>query len=207
MPKAKEINADSNNTSMDTISHASQIGSDIIFDSIIFTTNKNGIPNKKDKPTAVDVFLPIHLKTANINHKNTIDIADITAPIENTSLVLSRQLNRYKYGITKILNDIKLAAILFFRNLIHGKDTTHANAIELPEISDHVKPPDIAISHMQHIIIPARSVIEKISVIISVFKAMHRRRNASAAVDELRRGFFFDRHNGSASEILRQKRR
>lgn len=79
--------------------------------------------------------------------------------------------NKNKYGIIKILNDIKLAIILFFLSTIPRKNISHAKIIELTGISDHVKLPDIAMLQIIHTIIPVRSVAEK-RIGITIFFVM-----------------------------------
>lgn len=53
--------------------------------------------------------------------------------------------------------------------MMPGKEITHAKTIELTGIKDHVKLPDIAISHIRHTIIPTKSVTEKRMEIITFF--------------------------------------
>ena len=85
----------------------------------------------------------------------------IALPTENTALAFSRRLIKYKYGMIKTLNDIKLMAIPFFPNRMPGKDMTHANTMELTGMSDQVKLPDIARLQIMHTMIPVKRVTEK----------------------------------------------
>lgn len=129
----------------------------------------NGMANKKTIPVAVNLFvLPMYLKIAALIHKNIIEITDDAVPIENTSFTFSKLLSINKYGTMKILNDNKLTIIPFLPDTITGKNTTQAKTIERVVINDHVQLPDIAISQIRQIIIPARKTAEKI-IGISIF--------------------------------------
>ena len=78
--------------------------------------------SKKIIPKASNFLVfPIQLKIAIIIHKKIIEGTAITAPTENTSFVFIKLPNKNKYGIIKILNDIKLAIILFFLSTIPRK--------------------------------------------------------------------------------------
>lgn len=96
-------------------SHTSKIGTCIILKSRTFTTITNGIINSAVIPKATNfLVLPTRKKTAYIIHKNTREINDITAPNWNNSFTFRIRPSRYRYGITKTLNDIKLFTISFF---------------------------------------------------------------------------------------------
>ena len=153
----------------DNISHISIIGSEIIFDNIIFISNINGMDKQNVIPAANNLRTLKRLKIPNINHMYTIEISAIIAPIEKTAFKFIRSLNMYKYGMTKILIDIKLPRIPFFPKIIIGNDTTQVNIIELIGIRDHVKLPDIAISQIAHTINHIKRVAEKITEIIIFF--------------------------------------
>ena len=73
------------------------MGSAIIFDSNILMINKKGTANKKTIPKAVNgLVLPIYFKTAVMTHKKTMEAAAVTAPIENISGTLMKQLSKNK---------------------------------------------------------------------------------------------------------------
>lgn len=116
--------------------------------------------DKKVVPKAAN-FLSIHLNTATIIHKNTIETTAVTAPTEKTSFVFNKMPNKNKKGTIKTLNDTKLTMIPLFPKIILGKDIIHANIIELTGMNDHVKLPDIAILQIRHTMIPINSVAEK----------------------------------------------
>ena len=133
-----------------------------MFANITLIMNMNGIADKKAIPKAINFrVFPMRLKTANKSHKNRMETDAIALPIENMALVFSRRLNKYKYGMIKMLNDIKLKTIPFFPSRMPGKDMTHAKTMELTGMSDHVNLPDIARLQIMHTIIPVKSVIEK----------------------------------------------
>lgn len=90
------------------------------------------------------LVFPMRLKTAAIIHRKTMENIAITTPTENICFSFIKLLKQNKYGITKMLNDIKLTIIPLFPSMILGKDMTHAKTMELAGISDHVKLPDIA---------------------------------------------------------------
>ena len=69
----------------------------------------------------------------------------------------------------KMLNDIKLSMMPLFPSMIPGKVITHAKAMELTGIGDHVKLPDIAMLQIRHTIIPTKSVTENKMEIITFF--------------------------------------
>ena len=98
-----------------------------------------------------------------------MEVTAITTPSENISFAFIKLLNKNRYGIIKMLNDIKLMMIPLFPSMILGKDMTHAKTMELTGISDHVKLPDIAILHIRHTIIPIKSVTENKTEIITFF--------------------------------------
>lgn len=62
--------------------------------------------------------------------------------------------------MTKTLREVRLMAMPFFPRIIPGKVTTHAKAIELSGISDQVRTPEIARSHIRHTAIPIKSAVE-----------------------------------------------
>ena len=166
----KETNADISKTETVTISHISQIGSAIMLASAALIINKNGIANKKVIPKAISFrAFPMRIKIANIIHKNTMVMIAITAPMENTSFVFNIRLNTNKYGMVKILKDIKLTATPLFPNKISGKSKSQAYRTEQAGISDHVNWPDMAILQIKHTMIPRKSAAEKRMEIILCF--------------------------------------
>ncbi len=75
---------------------------------------------------------------------------DIIAPMLNTSLTFIKILNMYINGKMRILMATIATKTPFFPNNITGKDAIHVIKIELSVISDHVRVPEIATSHIQH---------------------------------------------------------
>ena len=84
---------------------------------------------------------------------------DIIAPMLNTSLTFIKILNMYINGKMRILMATIATKTPFFPNNITGKDAIHVIKIELSVISDHVRVPEIATSHIQHTRIPITMVI------------------------------------------------
>ena len=159
-----------NKTVKDKISHISRRGSSIIPDSIVLIIIINGIADKKVIPKAIGFLaFPMMINTANISHRNTIEVADIGVPIENIFFIFIIILNKYRYGTVKILNDIKLNLIPFLPKIILGNVISHAITDELTGIGDHVSVPDIAKSQIRHTIIPVKSTAEKTADMIIFF--------------------------------------
>ncbi len=111
----------------DSKSHISIIGSDIILDNIIFIINMNGMDNKKVIPPATNFLSLKRLKITNKSHKYAVEIIAIIAPTEKIALTFIRFLNINKYGMIKILTDIRLPLIPFLPDIIIGNDTTQVN--------------------------------------------------------------------------------
>ena len=121
------MNAKINNMNADSKSHISIIGSDIILDNIIFIINMNGMDNKKVIPPATNFLSLKRLKITNKSHKYAVEIIAIIAPTEKIALTFIRFLNINKYGMIKILTDIRLPLIPFLPDIIIGNDTTQVN--------------------------------------------------------------------------------
>lgn len=66
----------------------------------------------------------------------------------------------YRNGMIIILNDTKEQRIPLFPYFTSGTNTSHAKRHELIGYSDQVNVPDIAISQMEHTIIPSNSNTE-----------------------------------------------
>ena len=95
---------------------------------------------------------------------------DIIAPMLNTSLTFIKILNMYINGKMRILMATIATKTPFFPNNITGKDAIHVIKIELSVISDHVRVPEIATSHIQHTRIPiAMVIVYIIDIIVFLF--------------------------------------
>lgn len=83
--------------------------------------------------------------------------------MRKTAVLFTRMLIIYKKGIIKMLSESIAPKIPLLPDNIMGKEIIHANMIELNAVRDHVKAPVIAISQIQHTIMPIIIVTVKIT--------------------------------------------
>ena len=88
---------------------------------------------------------------------------DMIEPMRKTAMRFVRTPMIYKKGIVKMLSESIPPRLPLFPNNTTGKEIIHANITALHAMSDHVKAAVITISQIQHTIIPAIMIAEKIT--------------------------------------------